>query len=124
MKIEPFLTRHHPTGEGMQRLYRFANGYGVSAVTDRLPHCSDIDFRDVIGATYASYADTDDEWEVAVIRFSGIRYSYGKFVLDHTTEIADDVIPNVTEDRLQKILAEVMNLPNANSLAAKLSRLF
>jgi len=34
------------------------------------------------------------------------------------------VIPNVTEDRLQEILAEVMNLPNANSLTAKLSRLF
>jgi hypothetical protein len=124
MKIEPFLIRHHPAGEGVQRLYRFANGYGVSAVTDKLPHCSDIDFGDVIGTTYASYTNTKDEWEVAVIRFSGIGYSYGKFVLDHTTEIANDVIPNVTEDRLQEILAEVMNLPNANSLTAKLSRLF
>jgi hypothetical protein len=77
---------------GVQRLYRFENGYGASVIRHNI-----------------SYGRDEGLWELAVIRY---RYpDSGSYVLVYDTPIADDVIGHLTEPEVEKLLMDIEALP-------------
>ena len=70
---------------GVQKQYRFDNGYGASVVLHS-----------------GSYGNEQDLWELAVIKWDGENYD-----LVYTTDITDDVIGYLTLDEVEEILGRV-----------------
>lgn len=77
------------TPDGKQRIYRFDNGYGASAVQ----------------RSY-SYGGTKGLWELGVIEFDGADWR-----LTYDTPITDDVIGWLDEDGVQETLRRIRDLP-------------
>lgn len=73
---------------GIQRIYRFDNGYGASVV--RFP---------------GKYGYEDGLWELAVIWFEDD--SMSKFHLIYDTHITDDVLGRLTEEDVERVLREI-----------------
>jgi hypothetical protein len=71
--IMAFMERCHPFGGGVQRIYRFPNGYGASVIKTSL-----------------SYGGKSNLWELAVVKF--VNPVMDGFVLDYDTPITSDVI--------------------------------
>lgn len=110
----PFISRDHPSAEGVQRIYKFPNGYGASVVRFKMPSslsfgllartCAD-------NETYGSYTNNENEWELAVIediKGEGLGVDYK---LTYDTPITDDVIGHLEEDDVEKILLKISQLP-------------
>jgi hypothetical protein len=100
---KPILVRKHPLGDGVQRIYRFSNGYGASIVRFKIPTS-----LGVMGF-YGSYTNNENEWELAVIKFKGKESN--NFELCYDTPITNDVIGYLTEDEVEEILKKIKNLP-------------
>jgi len=88
---KPVVVRESPFGS--QRIYRFPNGYGAS----------------VVNIPLFTYTNNDNDWELAVIRFTG-KSNY-KFELCYDTPITDDVIGYLEEEDVEKILHKIQKLP-------------
>lgn len=86
---EPYDARPLDSG-AVQKLYRFANGYGASVVKGE-----------------HTYGGDEGLWELAVIRFN----TDGDFSLDYTTPITEDVEGHLTDDAVEELLAKVEALP-------------
>ena len=71
---------------GVQRLYRFDNGYGASVIRHS-----------------GSYGNDKGLWELAVIRYT----DGDKYVLDYSTPITDDVIGYLDEDEIIALLVRI-----------------
>lgn len=71
---------------GVQRLYRFDNGYGASVICHS-----------------GSYGNDRGLWELAVIRYT----DGDKYVLDYSTPITDDVIGYLDEDEIIALLVRI-----------------
>ncbi len=89
---EPTKSRTLPRIGGEQRIYQFANGYGASVVQ---------------GAH--TYGGSDGLWELAVITFNGDDCI--DFSLTYETPITDDVVGRLTEDDVDRLLAQIEALP-------------
>lgn len=76
---------------GVQKIYKFPNGYGASVVQ--------FDF---------SYGADQELWELAVIIPSN---NVNDFCLTFETPITDDVLGYLTEEDVDKILGDIENLP-------------
>lgn len=74
---------------GVQRLYRFDNGYGASVICHS-----------------GSYGNENGLWELAVIRYT----DGDKYVLDYSTPITDDVIGYLDEDEISALLVRILAL--------------
>lgn len=100
--IEPTETKEHPVGSGQQRIYRFDNGYGASAVrfTFNTGHIG------LSGLTVGSYGADQGLWELAVIRFTGDEWD-----ITYDTPITDDVIGWLGEEQVQDYLRQIRDLP-------------
>lgn len=70
---------------GIQKLYKFSNGYGASVVNN--------DF---------SYTDSKDEWELAVIKWDKNDYE-----LDYSTEITEDVMGHLSNTEVEETLLKI-----------------
>lgn len=81
---QPIEEKNHPAG-GVQKRYRFKNGYGASVV--RTPF---------------SYGGAEGLWELAVIQ-----YNEDKILLTYDTPITDDVIGYLTDDDVDKLLSQI-----------------
>jgi hypothetical protein len=79
----------HGTGNGIQAIATYPNGFGVSVVR-----------------FYGSYG-YPDLYEVAVIKVDG-----DGFDLTYETPVTDDVIGYCTEERVTEIMREVAGLPH------------
>jgi hypothetical protein len=89
MKHKP--TRERQMNGGVQKVYRFANGYGASVVRHAF-----------------SYGGEGGLWELAVLKFHGPDiYQYH---LDYTTPITNDVIGRITEDEVDALLDRIEQL--------------
>ena len=76
------------TALGMQKIYKFPNGYGASVVR-----------------TKYSYGGKKGLWELAVIKFDDCSWN-----LCYDTPITDDVIENLRWDEVEKYLEEINKL--------------
>ncbi len=96
----PLANREHPNGlGGIQRIYRFPNGYGASVVRFSMP----------FGRGYGSYTSNESEWELAILRFTSENGPDG-FELDYETGITDDVMGHLTESQVEKVLKKIAKL--------------
>jgi hypothetical protein len=73
---------------GVQKQYKFDNGYGASVVLHN-----------------GSYGNEQDLWELAVIKWNGENYN-----LVYDTDITDDVIGYLTLDEVEDILSRIESL--------------
>ena len=88
---EPYDARPLESG-AVQKLYKFANGYGASVVKGE-----------------HTYGGDEGLWELAVIKFK----TDGEFVLDYSTPITEDVEGHLTDDAVEELLAKIEALPSA-----------
>ena len=86
---EPYDARPLESG-AVQKLYKFANGYGASVVKGE-----------------RTYGGDEGLWELAVITFK----TSGEYVLDYSTPITEDVEGHLTDDAVEELLARVESLP-------------
>ncbi len=84
---ETNLLLEHPIHSGIQRLYRFGNGYGASVVRHSF-----------------SYGSDEGLWELAVIRYLG---ENERFVLVYDTSVSDDVIGHLSETDVNELLNKI-----------------
>lgn len=87
--------REHPAGVGKQGLCFFDNGYGVSVVR----------FLTLLGG-YGLYTANEKKWELAVLKGNE-----DKFSLCYDTHITNDVLGNLSESDINKIMKKVQLLP-------------
>ena len=76
---------------GVQKLYRFENGYGASVIKHM-----------------GSYGHEDGLWELAVIKW---KEGTDEFALCYDTTITSDVVGYLTDDGVEKILLEIEFYP-------------
>ena len=94
---EAMTERAHRAGMGgVQKLFRFPNGYGASVV--QFPY---------------SYGGDEGLWEMAVIRYSG--EDNDAFSLTYDTPITDDVLGHLSEQDVDALLDQVAALEAANA---------
>lgn len=108
MKIDfnkPTEEKPHSVGDGIQKIWRFENGFGASVVQ--------FNIVGVTGIFGGSYTDNETEWELAVIKFKG--ESIGEFKLKYDTGITEDVIGHLTEDKVLEVLEKIRKLKEVTS---------
>ena len=88
--FEDYLLSKKPKFDGIHYLFRFENHYGASIIKHR-----------------GSYGYNKDLWELAVIYF--VRDS-DDFMLDYDTEITDDVVGHLTDERVRELLKRIKEL--------------
>lgn len=86
--MEKYLVETRLKLGGVQKLYRFDNGYGASVVKNQ-----------------CSYGGKKGLWELAVIRWRN-----NDFDLVYDTPITDDVLGYLTEEDVQKTLLQIQEL--------------
>jgi len=89
---EPIDARPLESG-AVQKLYRFANGYGASVVKGE-----------------HTYGGDEGLWELAVLAFD----TEGGFSLCYTTPITSDVEGHLSDDDVEVLLAKVEALPKVD----------
>ena len=89
---EPIDARPLESG-AVQKLYKFANGYGASVVKGE-----------------HTYGGDEGLWELAVIKFK----TDGEFALDYSTPITEDVEGHLTDDAVEELLNKVEALPKSD----------
>lgn len=96
IEILPVSEKTHPIGSGIQKLYRFDNGYGASVV------------QFSIGLA-GSYGVESGLWEMAVIAYD----EGDEFHLTYDTPVTGDVLGYLDEDQVQDYLRQIRDLPPA-----------
>lgn len=87
------IERSHPTGMGgVQKLYRFDNGFGASVVRFR-----------------GSYGFEKGLWELGVIKFES-EAGFDNFHLTYDTPITDDVLGYLKWSGVERLLKRIGNL--------------
>ena len=100
--IKPYKEQRHLTGNGIQKLYKFSNGWGASVVrfTIGIPGLLRTASN---GEEYGSYTRNEDEWELAVIKWDKDDYE-----LDYDNPVADgDVVGYLSGDEVEKLLKRI-----------------
>lgn len=99
---KPTLERSHNItlegGEGIQKIWRFENGFGASVVRFSI-------YRE---KKIGSYGVEDGLWELAVIRFNS--EDILDFKLCYDTKITNDVIGYLKENEVVKLLEKIRGL--------------
>jgi len=89
---QPIIERIHPAGlGGVQKIYRFDNGYGASVVQ-----------------TPFSYGGSDGLWEIAVLMFNAP--SKDDYELTYDTPITNDVLGYLTQNQVSETLQAIRGL--------------
>jgi hypothetical protein len=77
--------------DGVQKLYRFGNGYGASVVRSKF-----------------SYGGTSGLWEICVVLWDGQMYEP-----IYDTPITDDVVGWLSDSDVAELLSQIEALPSA-----------
>lgn len=103
---DPIAERAHPFDLwGFQRLYRFPNGYGASAVRFRLPS-----FIHAGPSRIGSYTDGESEWEVAIVHFPD--ESVGFDIVYDSPIKQGGIVGYVADESLSALLDQIAALPS------------
>ena len=86
---EPAIAR--PIEYGIQKIYRFDNGFGASVIKSQF-----------------SYGGDENMWELAVIAFNSDDPT--EFELTYETPITNDVIGNLSDEEVEEKLTEIKSL--------------
>ena len=90
MKLhEPVIAR--PIEYGIQKIYRFDNGFGASVIKSQF-----------------SYGGDENLWELAVLAFNSDDPT--EFELTYETPITNDVIGNLSDEEVEERLTEIKTL--------------
>ena len=92
MRTENLVEEVTIYGDGVQKLYRFANDYGASVIRSRY-----------------SYGGGKGLWELAVTHYEGTTRS-----LCYMTPITSDVIGYLTEEAVDILLQQIENLKDVD----------
>ena len=84
-----FRIQNHKDSKGIQRIYKFPNGYGASVVKHKY-----------------SYGGKDGKWELAVIN----NITDEGFEMCYDTEITDDVIGYLNDPEVDRLLYLIRDL--------------
>ena len=87
--FENNLKERGPKHDGVHYVFKFENGYGASVIKH-----------------YFSYGHERDLWELAVIRF----YRDDEWDLEYDTDITDDVLGYLTDERVRELLQKIKDL--------------
>ena len=90
-----------PLYDGVQRLYKFKNGYGASLVRH-----------------FGSYGGSKGLWEIAVIKWTEQYGGAVKWRLCYSTPITSDVIGYLEEDQVNTILSFIEKLNEFGNFAS------
>jgi hypothetical protein len=82
---EPYDARPLESG-AIQKLYKFANGYGASVIKGE-----------------HTYGGDEGLWELAVLTFN----TDGDFSISYTTGITEDVEGHLTDDEVEELLTKI-----------------
>jgi len=85
--MQEFLTETLNINGGIQKIYKFPNGYGAS----------------IIKGPY-TYGGRDGKWELAVLKGEELCYD---------TDITSDVIGHLNDPEMDTILRQIERLPDA-----------
>lgn len=86
--------------DGVQRLYRFENGYGASVVRH-----------------FGSYGGSEGLWELAVIKWNDDLFRQFDWDLCYSTPITDDVIGYLEEDQVNTVLSFIEKLNGSGNFS-------
>jgi hypothetical protein len=95
--MEPDAVRVIEAIQGVQKLYRFPNGYGASVVKGE-----------------HTYGGDEGLWELAVLTFmdkDGTTLDDYDFEICYTTPIAEDVLGHLTDEEVEINLRKIKELP-------------
>lgn len=92
---EPYDARPLESG-AVQKLYRFANGYGASVVKGEY-----------------TYGGDEGLWELAVLTF---KTEDNNSRIAYDTPITSDVEGYLTDEKVEELLTEIENLPTYTSV--------
>lgn len=87
--FEDYLKEKKPNLNGIQYIFKFDNSFGASVIKHM-----------------GSYGHAEDLWELAVIRF----YSYDVWHIDYDTDITNDVLGYLTDERVRELLQKIKEL--------------
>ena len=89
--------REPEIGEGIQKVYRFPNGYGASVIRlfIRVPD---------VGMVGVSFGADDGKWELGLIKFMGADNEKYSMVYEHGF---DDVVGYLTDSEVDHYLAQI-----------------
>lgn len=80
----------------IHKIWRFKNGYGASVIR----------VKDKMTNEYMSYTNNNEEWELAVIKFT----DSNNYELVYNTEITNDVIGYLKKEEVEEILRKIKKL--------------
>lgn len=86
--------------DGVQRLYRFVNGYGASVVR-----------------RFGSYGGSEGLWELAVIKWNDDLFRQFDWDLCYSTPITYDVIGYLEEDQVNTVLSFIEKLNGSGNFS-------
>lgn len=95
--LEPAAVRIIGAIQGVQKLYRFPNGYGASVVKGE-----------------HTYGGDEGLWELAVLTFAdknGTTLGDYDFEICYTTPICEDVVGHLTDEEVETYLYRIKELP-------------
>lgn len=91
----------HPIGEGVQKLYRFPNGYGASVVRFMIH----VPFA---GMVSGSYGASEGKWELGLVKFFDNNF---ELVYEHGY---DDVVGHLSDEEVESHLAQIKGIEVAH----------
>lgn len=85
--MKEYLIKQHERNYGVQKIYKFPNGYGASVIRNPF-----------------SYGGDEGLWEIAVLDKEGN--------LTYETPITNDVIGHLNDDEVIEVLKQIKELEN------------
>ena len=91
---EPIAVRVLEEIRGVQKVYRFANGYGASVVKGE-----------------HTYGGSDNLWELAVIKYKSNDSDDLDYELCYKTPITEDVCGHMSDEEVEATINRIRELP-------------
>lgn len=120
---KPTFEWEHPIvkegGKGTQKFWKFKNGYGASVVRFEISNQFNPKRKEPIG----SYGVEKGLWEMAMVKFNkndDTKNGKPSFEILYNTSITNDVIGNLNEEEVVRILKQISKLTKEDIIEGKI----